>query len=169
MPSTLVSQAEALARQLLEQDPGGLRRAEWTAQAAGMVLERAHLEVDHDLVIAAAWASATIGARTWEDRGSEGYQVEDVVRDLGPRVARVVASLVREPWEDEDEHLRGLLGHRSVEAKTVAMAQVLVEVALAGRDVDEGLAVRLARASLEVCPDLVANAAVTVSPEVPLA
>ena len=129
--------AEHLARRLLSEDAVGLRVAEWTVEAVELLLEADDLEVDHDLTLAAAWAISTMGASFWPDDG-DGYQVEDVRRDLGDGVARIVAWLVPCEWQDRREHLHDLVSS-GPEVRVVALAQAMVRVVLAEDMVAEHL------------------------------
>ena len=69
-----------------------------------MFLAAEDLGVDVEVTIAATWATATIGAGyRWTDEVG-GYEVDDDVRrDLGEHVARIVSWSEQEEWQSEDE------------------------------------------------------------------
>ena len=123
-----------------------------------MILAAEELEVDPDFTIGVAWAAASVGASFWSEHGD--YQIEDVGRDLGERIARAVTWCVPEEWQSQREHLRELAEDGPVEAKIVVIARLIVlsvsrpdlaAVELAGKVMElatsiDALAVRVAMA-----------------------
>ena len=164
MPS-LAARAASIARHRLDEDPHGLRVAEWTVEAIEMVLAAEAVEVDPDLTIAVVWASASIGSTFWSDHGGQGYQVEDVRHDLGGQVARLASWCVPEDWQSDEEHLDELLADGPMEARLVVLARTMV-LSVSRRDLSVAeLAERVMALAMSI-PALVERATLSFVPRV---
>jgi hypothetical protein len=158
MPS-LAARAKQTATHKLEQEPFGLRHAEWSAEAVEMILDAEDLGVDPDFTLAATWASATIGAGCcWLDDGG-GYGVDDVRRDLGEPLARIVSWTEQEEWQSEDEFLNDLMETGPIEARIIVLAQAMVKT-VSGNSVTEEQAGRVMRLAMSI-PGLAARVVAT--------
>jgi len=124
------------------------------------------LGVDVDVTMAAAWATATIGAGCWMDEGP-GYEVDDVRRALGDQVARLVSWAEQDEWQSDDDYLRDLMEAGPVEARLIALARTVVAT-VSGPRVTERQAQRVMRLAMSIpalLPRVVAAAWPVVSGE----
>lgn len=150
MPPDLAARAERIARTWLYEDPGGLRLAERSTEAVGMLFDAENLG-DADVVHAAVWATAAVRAVVWSDFEGSGYSVEDVRCDLGHQVARIVSWCVQEEWQSEAEHLNELVGYGPVQAKVVMLARSMaVVVSGPGPRVTERQATRVMKLAMSI-------------------
>jgi len=155
MPS-LAARAKQIALHRLDQEPFGLLQAEWSAEAVEMILDAEDLGVEPDFTLAASWASATIGSgRCWLDDGG-GYGVDDVRRDLGEQLARIVSWTEQEEWQSEDEFLNDLMETGPIEARIIVLAQAMVKT-VSGNSITEDQAGRVMRLAMSI-PGLAARA-----------
>lgn len=154
----LAARAEqiAIAIHRLDEDPGRLRMVEWSAKAIEMLLGAEDLGVDADLTLAASWASAAIGAGCWLHDGP-GYELDDVRKDLGDEVARIVMWTVQEEWQSMDGHLSELIETGPIEARIVVLAQTIARC-ISGSGPTERQAERAMRLAMSI-PDLAVRVA----------
>ncbi len=125
--SSLAAKARQIAIQRLEEDPYEVHMVERFLEVIRKLLEAEALDVDAEVAIAATWAAAALGVSCWLG-AEDAYEVDDVCRDLGDQVARIVSWTVEPECLSEEEYLFELMETGPVEARLIVLARALVKL-----------------------------------------